>query len=98
PLLEMLRDPGKARVIFYVALVGGLLVALKLSRRLAIIAIATIAFGFVVHAIAGAIDGSWTAGDKAGGGSGDIAHWVVVPAHTAHWVAPGAYLELIAMA
>src|SRR5262249_28256039 len=98
PLLELLRDADKARVIFYIGLVGGLLFAFKLSRKLAAVALATIAFGFVVHAIAGAIDDSWTAGEKASGVSGDVAHWVVVPAQLASWVAPVSYVGLIALA
>jgi ABC-type branched-subunit amino acid transport system permease subunit len=98
PLLEMLRDPGKARVLFYLALVGGTLLAFRVSRRLGIVAGGTIVFGFVVHAIAGGIDGSWTAGEKAGGFAGALAHWVVVPAHHARWVPATAYIGLIVAA
>jgi branched-chain amino acid transport system permease protein len=98
PLLEMLRDPGKSRVIFYVAIIGGVLLTLRFSRRLGILAAATVAFGFVVHAIAGAIDDSWVAGEKAHGFGGAVAHWVVVPAHLAGWVAPVSYVGLIAVA
>ena len=65
PLLELLRDPNKSRVIFYIALVGGLLVAFRLSRRLGLVVGATLAFGFACHAIAGAIHHSWVAGERA---------------------------------
>ena len=41
----------------------------------------TFVFGFALHAIAGAIDDTWTSGSGgAGGGVADfMAHWVVVP-------------------
>ena len=59
---------------------------------------ATVGFGFAAHAIASAVDHSWVAGELAGGTSGSIAHWVVVPAHLAGSVPPFAYCGLIAMA
>jgi len=98
PVLEMLRDPGKARILFYVAIAAGVVVAFRISRKLGVVAGATVAFGFAVHAIASAIDRSWVAGEKAGGFSGALAHWVVVPAHLARWVPPTAYVGLIALA
>jgi hypothetical protein len=98
PLLEMLRDPGKARVLFMIALLGGLLLAFRLSRTLALILAGTAAFGFVVHAIVGAVHSSWVAGEKAGGFSGALAHWVVVPAHHARWLPAVTYIGLIAAA
>ena len=70
PLLELLRDPGKSRILFVLALVGGLLLAFRLSRRLGIVAGATLLFGFAVHEFAGAIDRSWVAGENAGGFQG----------------------------
>ena len=70
PLLEMLRDPGKSRILFFLALVGGTFLAFRLSRRLGIVGGATIVFGFAVHELARAIDGSWVAGEKAGGFQG----------------------------
>jgi ABC-type branched-subunit amino acid transport system permease subunit len=98
PLLEMLRDPSKSRVIFVVALLGALGLAFKLTRTLAIVGLATLAFGFLVHGIAGAIDDSWTSGETANGFAGVFAHWVVVPASLASWVAPVTYIGVIAAA
>jgi branched-chain amino acid transport system permease protein len=98
PLLELLREPEKARVVFVVALVGGLVVAFRRSRLLAVIVVATLAFGFAVHAIAAALHGSWVAGEHAGGFGGAFAHWVVVPAEVARWIPPTSYLGLIAAA
>jgi branched-chain amino acid transport system permease protein len=98
PLLEMLREPGKARVLFYIALVGGTLLAFRISRRLGIVAGGTIVLGFVLHAIASAINSSWVVGEKSGGFPGVVAHWVVVPAHLARWIPATAYIGLIGAA
>ena len=98
PMLELLRDPAKGRILFYVALIGGALVAFRVSRKLGIVAASTVAFGFAAHAVAGAVDKSWVAGEHAGGVSGAIAHWVLVPTHLAGWVAPFSYIGLIALA
>jgi ABC-type branched-subunit amino acid transport system permease subunit len=98
PLLELLREPGKARVVFVIALVGGLTFAFRRSRRLAVISGATLILGFVVHAVASALHGKWVAGEHAGGVAGVWAHWVVVPSHLAGWVPPTSYVGLIGAA
>jgi branched-chain amino acid transport system permease protein len=98
PLLEMLRDPAKGRILFYVALVGGALVAFRVSIRLGVVALSTVVFGFAVHAILGGLHSAWVAGEKGHGVSGAIAHWVVVPSHLAGWVAPFSYVGLIGLA
>ena len=95
PLLEMLRDPSKSRLIFFVALAVGLVVAARRSRALATVAIATLAFGFAVHETARAIHPSWVAGEKGGGFQGVIDHWVVAPASLARWIAPASYIGVI---
>jgi ABC-type branched-subunit amino acid transport system permease subunit len=97
PLLELLRDPGKSRVIFFIGLIGGLLLMSRRSRALGIVALATLAFGFAVHEILGAIDKSWIAGEHQGGFAGVADHWVVAPAHLARWIAPTTYIGLIAV-
>ena len=88
PLLEALRDPNKSRAIFFIVLVGGLALAARKSRALAVTAVALVVFGFVVHAIAGQLHSSWVAGEHAGGLAGFLAEWVVAPAELARWVAP----------
>ncbi len=98
PLLELLRDPGKSRVVFYVAVIGGVIAAFRFSRKLGVVTAATVVFGFAAHAIAGAIDSKWVVGENAGGIGGAIGHWVVVPAHLAGWVPAVSYLGLIAVA
>ena len=56
-------------------------------------------FGFVVHAIAGAIN--HVVGRRREGAAASPAlvdHWVVVPAELARWIPPVSYIGLIAMA
>lgn len=90
-LLELLREPGNSRTLFYVLLGAGLLGAFKLSWRLAAVGGATIAFGFIVHAIADAI-----APSSVSGATGTWASdWVIIPEHLASWVAPVSYITLI---
>jgi branched-chain amino acid transport system permease protein len=96
PLLEMLRDPAKSRIIFFVVLVGGVLLAARRSRTLGVMAAATLAFGFVLHELARAVDQSWVAGENGRGFQGVVDHWVIAPAHPARWIAPFAYVGVIA--
>jgi ABC-type branched-subunit amino acid transport system permease subunit len=97
-LLEVLREPGDSRFLFYALVVLGLVGTLRASRRLALVLGGTVALGFVLHALAGAIDGNWTAGAANGGGRlGDWANeWVVVPGDLASWVTPVSYIGLVA--
>ena len=88
PLLEMLRDPGKSRVVFFIALAGGLFLAWRKSKAIAWVALATLAFGFAVHEICRAINPDWVAGEKGRGFGAYIAHWVVARGPTARWAAP----------
>jgi ABC-type branched-subunit amino acid transport system permease subunit len=97
PLLELLREPGKSRVIFFAALVGGLLVLSRRSRAVGVLGLATLVFGFVVHEILGSLHSSWVAGQKQGGFAGFADHWVVTPDHLARWIAPTSYIGLIAV-
>lgn len=95
PLLEALRDPDKSRAIFFIVLVGGLALAARKSRAVAVTALGLVVFGFVVHAIAGEMHSSWVAGEHAGGLAGFLANWVVAPAQLARWVAPVTYVGVI---
>jgi ABC-type branched-subunit amino acid transport system permease subunit len=98
PLLELLREPAKSRIIFVVALIGGLVLAFRRSRTLGIVAGGTLVLGFALHELARAIDGSWVAGGSSKGLARIVDHWVVVPEHMAGWVAPFSYIGLIAAA
>jgi ABC-type branched-subunit amino acid transport system permease subunit len=95
PLLEALRDANKSRVLFFVALLVGLLLAARKSRAVAAAALGLVVFGFVVHAIASGMHPSWVAGEHAGGLSGFLANWVVTPAHLARWIPPVSYVGAI---
>ena len=96
-LLELLRNPGDARGLFYLSVLLGLVAAFRLSRRLAIVLAGTVAFGFVAHAVANAIDGSWTSALTWDGREvpGWASEWVVTPAHLAAWVVPVSYISLV---
>jgi ABC-type branched-subunit amino acid transport system permease subunit len=98
PLLEMLRDADKSRVAFFAALVAGIGLFGRKRPRIAIVGLATVVLGFAVHAICGAIDDAWTAGEHAGGFAGLVNHWVVVPASPARWIAPVSYVAVIGAA
>ncbi len=97
-LLEVLREPGDSRFLFYAVVLLGLIGTLRFSRRLAAVLAGTLVFGFALHALARAIDGSWTEGAASGGGRlGEWAtDWVVVPSDLAGWVTPVSYMGLVA--
>jgi hypothetical protein len=88
----LLRDPDHARDLFYVMVAAGLVLIFKFTPRLAVVAGGLVAFGFVVHAIADAIDHNWVSGTA----SVWARDWVVVPTQLAHWVPPLTYIGLIA--
>ena len=97
-LLELLREPGDSRFLFYAVVLAGLIGALRFSRRLAFVLGGTVVFGFLLHVVAQAIDDAWTSGAASGGGRlGDWANeWVVVPAELAAWMTPVSYIGLVA--
>ena len=99
-LLELLRDPGDSRVLFYSVIVLGLFAAFRFSLRLAVVLGGTLLFGLVVHSIAGAVDNDWVNGaGGAGGGVADfMANWVIVPTDAAAWVTPVSYISLVSLA
>ncbi len=89
-LLQLLQNPDQARVLFYLLVVAGLITAFRFTRQLAIVIVATIAFGFVVHAIVSAWHPRW-ATTTHGGFGGDLSHWVVIPSRLDGWVGQVAY-------
>ncbi len=58
--LEALRDPDVSGWVFYLAIVLALVLVIRPRWMVVGVLAATAVFGFVVHAIAGAIDDSWT--------------------------------------
>jgi branched-chain amino acid transport system permease protein len=95
-LVEVLREPGDARWIFYVGVVAGLVAVLRLSRRLAVVLGGTIVLGFAVRALAEGISESATAGATVGGGRlADIVDaWVFIPSSLGAW-APISYVAFV---
>jgi branched-chain amino acid transport system permease protein len=96
--LEALRDPDVSGWVFYLAVLGALVLVVRPRWMAAVVLAATVAFGFAVHAIAGAIDESWTtsASPEADAVTRFLDAWVVIPA------APGdsktlAYIGLVAL-
>ncbi len=96
-LLEVLREPGDARFLFYVVGLVALVTALKPSVRLAAVLGGTLALGFALHALAGNHDGAWTGGVPNGGGrlAGWVDGWVIIPKALAGWISPTSYIALI---
>ena len=58
--LEALRDPDVSGWVFYLAIVLALVLVVRPRWMVAVVLAATVVFGFAVHAVAGAIDESWT--------------------------------------
>ena len=100
-LLEMLRDAGDdVRALFYVVILLALTAVFRASAKLAVVLGGTVLFGLLARFVAGEIDSSWTAGPV--DGTSRVARWasdwVIVPDHMAGWVAPVAYIGLVALA
>ena len=97
----MLRDAGgDVRALFYVVILLALTAFFRASTKLAVVLGGTIVFGLLARVVAGEIDASWTAGpvDDTGRIAAWASDWVIVPAHMAGWVAPVAYVGLVALA
>jgi branched-chain amino acid transport system permease protein len=98
-LLEVLRDPGDARGVFYVAILLALVAIFRASWQLVAVLGGTVLFGIVAHLVAGGIDDTWTSGSvEASGRVGEWASdWVIVPGDLAGWIPPVAYVGLVAL-
>jgi ABC-type branched-subunit amino acid transport system permease subunit len=98
-LLEVLRDPGDARGVFYVAILLSLVAIFRASWQLVAVLGGTVLFGIVAHLVAGGIDDTWTSGSvEASGRLGEWASdWVIVPGDLASWIPPVAYVGLVAL-
>ena len=94
-LLEVLRYPDRARWVFYVAILAGLLLKVRPWRMLAAVLGGVVAFGLVVHAIVGAVWPRGTAGGICTGTCTDLSdfithgwqatalrYWLVFPKNT----------------
>ena len=103
-LLDPASDRGSAaRILFYGTILAVIVARLRPWTRLATVLGGLVGFGFAVHAIAGAVSSSWTAGsvaevrdtgEQAQGFAGAIEHWVVIPSHGDFGIY--AYIALVA--
>lgn len=83
--LELLRDPGNARALFYLAIGLGLLALLRPWSRLAAVAAGTIAFGVVSYQLAEWLRPAWVSGQIEGGRFANLLDgWVIHPANSTH--------------
>jgi branched-chain amino acid transport system permease protein len=96
--LEALRDEDVSGWVFYLFVILSLIALLRPLRAVAGVLAATVALGFVVHAVAGSIDSSWTAGapEDSDRLTRWLDGWVVIPE------SPGsaksvAYIGLVAL-
>jgi ABC-type branched-subunit amino acid transport system permease subunit len=78
----LLRSPTDSGYLFYGAILLTLLVKLRPWRRLGLVLVSTVAFGYAAHAIARAISHSWVAGAPQSTGflGAALRDWVIVPA------------------
>jgi branched-chain amino acid transport system permease protein len=97
-MLELLREPGDARWLFYAAVILGVFAAYRVSVELAVVVAGTALFGIVAREIASRIDDGWVGGVVSEGGRlGRVSDWVIVPERLATWVGPVTYVSLIAL-
>jgi hypothetical protein len=96
-VLELLRDPGNARILFYLFAIVGIIVVLGRSRRLALLLGSLLVFGFAAHTLAHAINGDWTSGTTASGLDHVLSHWVIIPTGMVNWLGPVTYMGLIGL-
>jgi branched-chain amino acid transport system permease protein len=97
-VLDPTSPPNVARVLFYAALVAAVVFTMRGSRRRLVTAfVATAAFGFAVHAIAGAVWPRATAGDVTSGGflTGAIRNWVLLPSNPGRLAVYGYLLMIV---
>jgi ABC-type branched-subunit amino acid transport system permease subunit len=96
---ELLRSSANARFLFYGVLVLALLFGMRPWLRPVIVLVGMVAFGFAVHAIAGAVWSRGTDGHIVGGGAFGRAldHWVLLPTHPER-IGGWAYFGLIVAA
>jgi len=96
---ELLRSSSNARFLFYGVILLALLIAMRPWYRTVVVLLGTVAFGFVLHLIVGALWSRGTAGHIDGGGAlgRALEHWVLLPTHPGR-IAGWAYFGLIVAA
>jgi ABC-type branched-subunit amino acid transport system permease subunit len=84
---QMLSSPKDSAYLFYGLVLLALVWKIRPWRYLAAVLAGTVAFGFAMHAIVGAISSSATAGAPGSGGwiGSVVRHWVIVPTNPASY-------------
>ena len=98
-LLEVLREPGDSRYVFYALIVLALAAIIRPLTRLLVLLAATAALGFAAHEVAGAVSEQAVEGVSEGGGRAAewASEWVIVPVDPAGWLSPVSYVTLVAL-
>jgi branched-chain amino acid transport system permease protein len=97
-MLEILREPGDARGLFYAVILLGVIAAYRVSVKLAVVIGGTVAFGFLAHEVASRIEEQWVSGGVFEAGRLDwLSDWVITPQTVDQWVAVVTYIGLIAL-
>ena len=96
-MLEFLRDPGDARILFYVVGVLAIAFAFGRTRKLAVVLGSLVVLGFAAHAVAEWINPDWVSGPAANGFDQALSHWLIIPTHLANWVGPVSYIGLVCL-
>jgi len=97
-VLDSTSPPNNARVIFYVALVLGVVLTLRPSRKkIAVALVGTAVFGLALHAIADAESSRGTSGQVTSGGflTGVIRHFVLLPTNPGRLAVYGYLLMIV---
>jgi branched-chain amino acid transport system permease protein len=96
--LELLRDPGNARVLFYGAILLGLVGLLRPWRRLAALLAGTVVLGVVAYQLADRLRPEWVSGRIEGGRFADLLDgWVIHPANSTRLGNVGFVLLIVAV-
>jgi branched-chain amino acid transport system permease protein len=85
--LEVLREPDDASILFFLALLIVTLAVIRPLWRWAVVAVATVGFGVVVHAVVAQVWPEGVDGTTAGGTRIDelVEDWVILPAEPTTW-------------
>jgi branched-chain amino acid transport system permease protein len=97
-VLDSTSPPNNARVLFYVALILGVVLTLKPSwKRIAVALGGTAVFGLAVHAIVDAVWSRGTSGQVTSGGflTGVIRHFVLLPTNPGRLAVYGYLLMIV---
>jgi ABC-type branched-subunit amino acid transport system permease subunit len=95
--LELLRDANQSRWLFYSGVLITLVARVRPWRRLALLAVALVGFGYALRAVVDAVWPSGTQGEAAGGDAiaRAVQSWVIHPAHSATQIGNYSFVALV---